>query len=157
MFFFQEITLKNNTIILLNLFMLMKFKSRLLKKHLVRATEFRLKLLSLFKANNESLSIKEIENKLGNFDRVTLYRTLKLFNEKGVIHEVFHGGGGKRYALCKEGCSENKHSHSHLHFHCSKCDKSFCIDDNMPKLHLPGYLVKNCDLNVYGLCQKCNI
>ena len=61
--------------------MLMKFKSRLLK-HLVRATEFRLNFLNLFQTNNESLSIKEIENKLGDFDRVTLY-VLKLFMEKG--------------------------------------------------------------------------
>ena len=38
----------------------------------------------------------------------------------------------------------------------AKENKLFC-NDNMPKLHLPGYLVKNCDLNVYGLCQKCNI
>ena len=127
----------------------------MLKKHHIRTTPFRLLILSLFKRSNNALSIKDIECALGDFDRVTLYRTLKLFTEKGVIHEVLHLNG-KRYALCQEKCNEYRHSHDHLHFHCSKCEESICVESEMPSLNLAGYLVENIDLNFYGVCKNCN-
>ena len=66
-------------------------------KKQIRNTPFRLDGSKLFKASKNAISLKEIERNL-TFDRITLYRTLKLFIEKGLIHEVLHSSG-KKYAL----------------------------------------------------------
>ena len=60
----------------------------MLEKKQIRKTPFRLEVLKLFKASKNAISLKEIEKNLTSFDRITLYRTLKLFIEKGLIHEV---------------------------------------------------------------------
>lgn len=127
----------------------------MLEKYQIRNTPFRLDVLNLFKTSKNTLSLKEIESQLEKFDRITLYRTLKLFIEKGLMHEILHSNG-KKYALCKDECNEHHHQHNHLHFHCSKCDESFCVENKLSDLDLPGYYIENSDLNVYGVCKKCN-
>ncbi|MEC8273637.1 MAG: transcriptional repressor [Bacteroidota bacterium] len=127
----------------------------MLEKKQIRKTPFRQEVLKLFKASKNAISLKEIERNLTSFDRITLYRTLKLFIEKGLIHEVLHSSG-KKYALCKEQCDEHQHQHNHLHFHCSSCKKSFCLETNIKDLNLPGYIIQQTDLSVHGVCKKCN-
>ena len=127
----------------------------MLKEKKIRETPFRLALIDIFINSKNAISLKEIEKKLTDFDRVTLYRTLKLFVEKGIIHEVLISNG-KKYALCKEQRDEHKHDHNHLHFHCTTCNKSFCIETNITKINLPGYIVNQTDMNLHGICNKCN-
>ena len=127
----------------------------MLKEKKIRETPFRLELIKIFVNSKNAISLKEIEKTLIDFDRITLYRTLKLFIKKGIIHEVLISTG-KKYALCKEQCSEYKHEHNHLHFHCSTCDKSFCVETDITKINLPGYIVKHADFNLHGICNKCN-
>ena len=127
----------------------------MLEKKQIRKTPFRQEVLKLFKASKNAISLKEIERNLTSFDRITLYRTLKLFIEKGLIHEVLHSSG-KRYALCKEQCDEHQHQHNHLHFHCSSCKESFCLETYIEDLNLPGYIIQQTDLSVHGICKKCN-
>ena len=127
----------------------------MLEKKQIRKTPFRLEVLKLFKASKNAISLKEIEKNLTSFDRITLYRTLKLFIEKGLVHEVLHSSG-KKYALCKEQCGEHQHKHNHMHFHCSSCNESFCLDTQISKLNLPGYIIQQADLNVHGICKECN-
>jgi len=126
-----------------------------LEKNKIRQTPFRLEVLQLFKTSKNVLSLKEIESQLEAFDRITLYRTLKLFKEKGLIHEILHANG-KKYALCQEECDEHHHQHNHLHFHCSKCEESFCVEKKFASVELTGYTVVHSDLNVYGVCKECN-
>jgi Fur family ferric uptake transcriptional regulator len=127
----------------------------MLEEKKIRETPFRLELIKIFNKTNNAISTKEIEKQLNDFDRVTLYRTLKLFIEKGIIHEVLVSNG-KKYALCKEQCGEHRHEHNHLHFHCSTCDKSFCVETDITKINLPGYIIKHADFNLHGICNKCN-
>ena len=127
----------------------------MLEEKKIRETPFRLELIKIFNKTNNAISTKEIEKQLNDFDRVTLYRTLKLFIEKGIIHEVLVSNG-KKYALCKEQCGEYKLGHNHLHFHCSTCSKSFCIETDITKINLPGYIINQTDLNLHGICNKCN-
>tara|TARA_Y100000766_G_scaffold120279_1_gene103320 strand:- start:3105 stop:3491 length:387 start_codon:yes stop_codon:yes gene_type:complete len=127
----------------------------MLEEKKIRETRFRLELIKIFNKTNNAISTKEIETQLNDFDRVTLYRTLKLFIEKGVIHEVLFSNG-KKYALCKEQCGKYKLGHNHLHFHCSTCNNSFCIETDITKINLPGYIINQTDLNLHGICNKCN-
>ena len=73
-------------------------KNLLLSKKL-RITDFRLAILDIFNRYENSISTEQIENELGKFDRITLYRTLKIFKENGIIHEITMPGNIKNW-LC---------------------------------------------------------
>lgn len=129
-----------------------------LKKHGLRLTQFRAQIWEIFNKNGFALSLQDLENQLGTFDRITLYRTLKSFEEKGLIHKLADAGGGSKYALCEGKCDEDHHHDHHVHFHCEKCDKSFCIDEvSVPAVNVPeGYTMTSRDMMVKGVCKECN-
>jgi Fe2+ or Zn2+ uptake regulation protein len=45
------------------------------------------------------LSLSEIENQFENADRITIYRTLKTFEEKGIVHSIQENNTTKISAL----------------------------------------------------------
>ncbi len=129
-----------------------------LKKYNLRNTHCRVKILSLFIDKDEAMSHSDVEDYLvSEFDRVTLYRTLKTFLDKGLLHKVLDDTGGLKYALCKE-CTEDTHHHDHVHFKCIKCSRTTCIDDlGVPHFSLPeGYVKHELNLLVQGICPECN-
>jgi Fe2+ or Zn2+ uptake regulation protein len=63
------------------------FVKETLKTHQLRNTTCREEVIGLFHRKAIALSHSDLESNLGNlFDRVTLYRTLKTFVEKGILH-----------------------------------------------------------------------
>ena len=61
----------------------------ILKTHQLSVTESRKHILELFKLSNGALAHADIEKQTGDqFDRVTIYRTLQTFVEKGIIHTI---------------------------------------------------------------------
>jgi Fur family ferric uptake transcriptional regulator len=90
------------------------------------------------------------------FDRVTVYRTLKTFLDKGMIHKVLDDGGALKYALCHY-CQGENHQHDHVHFKCAVCGETSCLDDvYVPRVNLPeGYQVAEVNLLVQGVCARC--
>ena len=130
-------------------------KDLLIAKSL-RVTDFRLSVLEVFFGNDNAVSSDQIESALGNFDRITLYRTLKSFKEKGVIHEIQIGDEEKRYALCEEACEHKGHQHNHIHFHCSDCKEIFCLPmENSSYTQLNGYQVNTLEVQATGVCKNC--
>ena len=119
-----------------------------------RSTPFREKVYSLFEGVEYALSLDEIESNLGKFDRITLYRTLKLFQDQGVIH-IIKSGEIKKYAKCKETCTSEMHKHHHIHFTCDKCLQTECIESDSIDFDLVGYRIKEIDVNVTGFCKIC--
>lgn len=130
----------------------------ILKKNKLRATPVRKELLKLFIDSKNALSNQDIEDQMSEVDRVTLYRTLKSFQEKGIIHRAFDGTDVARYASCSEHCDSTAHHDEHLHFHCSKCDNTFCVDSiPIPKLDMPsGFKAQKTSIVVDGVCQQCS-
>lgn len=121
-------------------------------------TDSRKKILSLFLSANDALAHGDIENKAGEkFDRVTIYRTLQAFVEKGIVHTIPTADNSIRYALCKD-CEEGHHHDDHVHFVCSNCHKTICLDDVVsPKIELPeGYVAENVQVVINGVCKECN-
>ena len=60
-----------------------------LKKNQLSVTDGRKKILELFLNSEGALAHADIEEKTGEtFDRVTVYRTLNTFVEKGIIHHI---------------------------------------------------------------------
>ncbi len=128
-----------------------------LSAHKIRTTEIRIAVLNLFLENKQALSKQDIEQFLPNQDRITLYRTLKTFEDKGLIHRVINSSNILKYALCSDSCSHDYHNDQHIHFECTNCRQTTCIENvPLPKLTLPKeYLVQNLELTVSGLCKDC--
>jgi Fur family transcriptional regulator, ferric uptake regulator len=131
----------------------------LLKQNNLSITDSRKKILHLFLAQEGALAHADIEKKAGEkFDRVTIYRTLQTFTDKGIIHTIPTSDNSIRYALCKDACSEGHHHDHHIHFVCNECDNTFCLDDVVtPEVNLPkGYKTSQVEVVVQGLCKNCN-
>ena len=121
-------------------------------------TDSRKKILSLFLNSHDALAHGDIEKKAGEkFDRVTVYRTLQTFVEKGIVHTIPTSDNSVRYALCKD-CTEGHHHDDHVHFVCSNCNTTYCLDDVVtPDIRLPkDYVAEHVEVVVQGVCRNCN-
>lgn len=131
----------------------------ILKEYELRNTSCREEILDIFLQRNFALSHADIESTIHeDFDRVTVYRTLKTFLDKGLIHKVLDDEGVTKYALCKERCSHTEHHHEHVHFKCTSCGLTNCLDNvQIPNISLPlGYSLSEASLLIQGICQNCN-
>ena len=132
--------------------------SVLLKQNNLSVTGSRRKILQLFLDQPGALAHGDIEKKAGEkFDRVTIYRTLQTFVDKGIIHTIPTADNSIRYALCKDECSEGQHHDHHIHFVCNNCHNTYCLDDVVtPEIKLPrGYIAGHVEVVVEGICKKC--
>src|SRR6187551_3224045 len=131
---------------------------RLLKNYRLRSTPTRQEILHLFLKRTYALSHGDIEKEINNdFDRVTVYRTLKTFLDKGLIHKVLDDEGSLKYALCNDACTLTGHHHDHVHFKCVKCGQTNCLQVEVPPVKLPkGYKSKEVNLLIQGICDHCS-
>ena len=130
-----------------------------LKQNKLSVTSSRKKILQLFYEQPGALAHGDIEKKAGEkFDRVTIYRTLQTFVEKGIIHTIPSADNSVRYALCKDECSEGHHHDHHVHFICTNCQHTYCLDDVVtPGIKLPGgYHAGHVEVVVEGICKNCS-
>ena len=82
----------------------------ILKRNQLSVTDGRKKILELFLHSNGALAHADIEKNTGeNFDRVTVYRTLQTFVDKGIIHTIPTADNSILYALCKDNCEAGHH------------------------------------------------
>lgn len=130
----------------------------ILKKNQLSVTDRRKKILELFLHSNGALAHADIEKNTGeNFDRVTVYRTLQTFVDKGIIHVIPTTDNSILYALCKDNCEAGHHHDDHVHFVCEHCNKTICLDEvTVPIVKLPkGFKPKNAAMVVNGICDDC--
>lgn len=131
----------------------------ILKRHQLSNTDSRRTVLEVFLQSESALAHQDIERETGErFDRVTIYRTLQTFIDKGIVHTIPTADNGTRYALCRENCSEGHHHDNHVHFICDACGKTSCLDDvAIPSVRLPeGFSVTKIDMVVNGICVECS-
>ena len=131
---------------------------QILKRNQLSVTASREKILQLFLEQPGALAHGDIEKKAGEkFDRVTVYRTLQIFVEKGIIHTIPTADNSILYALCKDDCEEGHHHDHHIHFVCTQCNNTYCLDDVVtPDIRLPqGYTSTQIDVVVEGTCKNC--
>ena len=129
----------------------------ILHRRQLSSTESRRKILTLFLNIGDALTHGDIEKEVGEkYDRVTIYRTLQTFEEKGIIHSIPTADNSIRYALCKE-CEEGHHHDNHVHFICTNCEKTICLDDVVsPQIDLPqGYATDSVQVIINGVCKEC--
>ena len=133
--------------------------TEILKKNGLRLTNSRSAIINVFCTSNTAIGHAELEDALieDEFDRVTIYRTINTFLDKGIIHKVMDGSGVGKFALCSAKCDEHQHHDDHIHFNCLKCGTTTCMEELLvPQIKLPkGYEVKEANVLLKGICAKC--
>ncbi len=131
-------------------------ENRLLEKQ-VNLTAMRLLVLDFLDKQSTAVSLTDIALSMEHTDRVTLFRTIKTFEEHGLVHRIEDGTGTTKFALCQPDCDGVKHHDLHVHFYCNVCKETYCL----PKTHIPevvlppGYQAQERELIVKGICAAC--
>lgn len=123
----------------------------------IQPTAMRLLILENLQKQAKAISLTDLELSLGRTDRVTLYRTIKTFEEQGLVHKIDNGSGIAKFALCQDNCEAGDHQDLHVHFHCTICKETFCLPQiKIPSIELPeSYKALETELIVKGRCSKC--
>lgn len=98
--------------------------------------------------------VKNVDNNLG---LATIYRSLKLFVQLGILTELNIGDGSIRYDLI----DLKANSHNHHHLICKKCGKIIEVkDDSLEAVEkeiekLYDFKIENHKCKFMGLCKVC--
>ncbi len=132
---------------------------KILRKNNLKVTAPRIKVLEKIIGNEAATSQPALEKSVGDdIDRVTLYRILKAFEEKGILHKVIDLNGTANYAFCSSNCTSDGHQDKHFHFNCTICLRVYCMNDiQLPPLALPaGFRSDSMSLTISGTCNHCS-
>jgi Fe2+ or Zn2+ uptake regulation protein len=95
-------------------------------------------------------------------DRVTLYRTLRRFEDVGLFRREHTPGGDETW--CLEHC---EHGHrqcpGHMHFECSSCGRVECVKTEPSRVRralgrlfeAEGLPVEGARIEAWGVCRRC--
>lgn len=124
----------------------------------LKSTRQRDVILDFFLSAKSHMSVEELYRQLRarhpNIGYATVCRTLKLFAQSGIAHEIRFGDGQTRY----EHIAEGRH---HDHLVCTGCGTIAEFENKtIEKLQTDvadrrGFLIQNHKLELYGLCAKC--
>lgn len=128
---------------------------KLLSQFKLRKTALREEVISLF-ANHQKVAFseQEINEMFKSFDRVSIYRTIRTFLDKMIIHKIVCHDGVLKYAFTPQKDA----SQQHPHFECTTCHTVSCIETRkgIQKVSVPkGYAPVEFQFLVQGLCPKC--
>jgi Fur family ferric uptake transcriptional regulator len=139
------------------IFMAKENSQGLLKRHKLRQTAIRIQVLEIFLGRADAVGQADLEQLLGPVDRITLYRTLRAFEEQGIIHRALDATGKLKFALCAGDCSTGGHFDAHAHLYCERCERTLCLDDIAPPA-IPAHAnfqVNAAFLALHGICTAC--
>lgn len=94
-------------------------------------------------------------------DRVTVYRVLDWLVEQGLAHKRAGNDRVFRFSLREHEAARAEVHRQHSHFHCSRCERTFCLEDQSapeppPPPRVPnGFAVEHVELTVNGVCAEC--
>ncbi|MBO7427205.1 MAG: transcriptional repressor [Paludibacteraceae bacterium] len=121
----------------------------------VKPTANRVLVLRTLLNTERPVSLSELEDELPYMDKSSIFRTLTLFKEHHVTHEI-DDGTTLKYEAChsEHECSV---SDMHTHFHCEICQQTFCLHDiQIPTVQLPeGYETHAINYMIKGICPQC--
>ncbi len=126
-----------------------------LKQKNTTPTSMRILVYDFLQHQHHAVSLSEIENNFFNADRTTIYRTLKTFEEKGIVHGIQENHTTK-YILCHDGCNEHTHKDRHLHFYCKLCKHTTCKEDFVfPTNETSSFRIDEINFFAKGICENC--
>lgn len=129
-----------------------------LKSRAINPTAMRLLILDKLMNTEVALSLADLETEMDQADRITIYRTLKKFEENKLIHSIEDGTGSIKYALCESNCKCTP-EFTHAHFHCTMCNQTFCLRNiHLPEINLPkNFQAEQSSFILKGICDHCKV
>ena len=130
--------------------------NEILKRNGIKITPGRVEILNILTNSENSLSAEKIyhiyRNNNININLSTVYRTLELFEEKGITEKITLNDGVFSYKLKKE-------THRH-HLQCDICHKEVEIPCPMLQIqemvqNSTGFTLTDHDLVMKGVCKDC--
>ncbi len=126
-----------------------------LDKKNTKPTSMRILIYDFLESQKSAVSISDIEKQLVTADRTTIYRTLKTFEEKGIVHHI-EEHNISMYLLCHDGCDEKSHKDWHLHLYCKICKRTFCREDViLPETIQGDFRIDEIRFFAKGICEQC--
>ncbi len=130
----------------------------LLHNKKIKSTAMRNVVLQYFLNTEKAISLKDLETEFHYSDRTTLFRTIKTFKEKGLLHAIKDGSNSTKYALCHKNCTSENHIDIHPHFYCVQCKNTICLRKvSIPTINIgSNFIIQSTELIVKGICDNCN-
>ena len=102
-----------------------------------------------------AFSLSDLEDALPTVDKSTLFRTLSIFREAHLLHDIDDGSGSHKFCVCHH--DDTLHCTGHVHLTCRVCHRTFCLTDvRIPQVYLPdGFLLEEAGYIVKGVCPEC--
>jgi Fur family peroxide stress response transcriptional regulator len=131
---------------------LINIKSELEKRG-IKPTFQRLSVLEYFEQNCEhptaDMIYESLIKKMPTMSRTTIYNTLNLFLENGLVTPITITGTEVRYEIA---------SKQHHHFMCLKCGRIYDVDVQCPLLNsgeINGHKIQEIHGYFKGICKNC--
>ena len=121
----------------------------------IRLTTVRGQIWDTMQQMKWAFSLSDMEDRLLYIDKSTIFRTITLFLEHDMLHEIDDGSGSRKYCLCT--CADAEHHVDHVHLTCNICHRTFCLkNQQVPMVNVPeGFRVQHVDYVVKGICAEC--
>jgi len=119
-----------------------------IKNNKIKLTQPRLLIANFLTSKDGIFCTKEINKKIKTIDKVSIYRTLDLFQKEKIITPVINLNGEQFY-------EKNESKNHHHHIICLKCHKTECVHCTEPKIKNTKFKNLTHSLIFTGLCQTC--
>lgn len=128
----------------------------LLRKKNIKVTKGRITILKVIANSSEAVSASTIYQQCKNTENYinlsTVYRSLELFEQNGIIEKFDLGNGEYEYKL-------KEYTHKHI-LECSLCKKKVEIDCPMPQIeelikNKTGFVLLEHELKLKAICEEC--
>ena len=127
----------------------------LLKKSGLSITPLRKEVLA-FLLENEVSSLDDIKKNIKEFDRVTLYRTVKVLIKFKIIKELSFEN--KKFLSLNRNIHKSSDSFEQsVYFYCMYCNNLTILNNKIIGFDIkPGYEVHKSESIISGKCNLCN-
>ena len=104
----------------------------------IRVTAVRLLVWQQLRHSIDGIfSLADLEETLPTIDRSTLFRTLTLFSDAHLLHNVDDGSGSQKYCICHH--DDTRQCTGHVHLTCRLCHQTVCLPNvKIPQVPLPS-------------------
>lgn len=123
-----------------------------LRERGIKASYQRVRILDYMRQTKAHPSVAQIYNELHpqipSLSLATVYNTLNLFVDKGLVTELKVEGDEARYDFPYE---------PHAHFVCQKCGTIYDVPTGTPQacMDMDGFLVRETQIVFKGICPSC--
>ncbi|MFP4316706.1 MAG: Fur family transcriptional regulator [Desulfovibrionales bacterium] len=136
-----------------------KYLTTILHRAGIDPTEHRVHVLDVMQSYHRAVSAPELLarlNELCPMNKVTLYRILELFVQKGIV--LRHSVGDRAFRYC---LGSGSGQFGHCHFFCTSCGRTECmalssLSFDMDRLEKNvGGQVQSMEIRLNGICTSC--